>query len=75
MDLLDSRRFAILFFLKFLAAWIGWHFKAFFWYIGLVFRLWFAIGLDHNFDHSDSDISRHFKYPKPKPRLRDFSVS
>ena len=44
-----------------------WRMRAGLWYIGLGFRLFFAIGLDSNYEHgSDEDLSRHFKCPIPR---------
>ncbi len=50
-------------FLKYICGWLIWHLKAGSWYLGLGFRLYFAIGLDRDFHHGEEDISRHFKCP------------
>jgi hypothetical protein len=55
-------------FLKYIGGWVAWHVKAGFWYAGLLFRLWFAIGLDRDFDHgsSDREVADTFKCPYPR---------
>ncbi len=53
-------------YLKFILGWIAWRFKAGAWYAGLAFRLYFAIGLDRDFNPGDDNVSREFKYPGKK---------
>lgn len=53
--------------LRYLWGAVVWRFKALFWYCGLIFRLWFAIGLDRDFDPSkEEDLKTMFRYPEPK---------
>jgi len=40
-----------------------WHIRAGFWYVGLAFRLYFAVGLDKDYDPSNPDVSRYFRCP------------
>jgi len=53
-------------FARFLFGWLVWHIRAGFWYLGLGFRLYFAAGLDQDFDPSRDDIGRHFRCPIPR---------
>lgn len=54
-------------YLRYLWGAFTWRIKAFFWYCGLVFRLWFAIGLDRDFDPSkEENLKQMFRYPEPK---------
>ena len=54
-------------YIRFFLGAVKWHFRAGFWYIGLGMRLFFAIGLDSNYDHgTDNDPARHFKCPIPR---------
>ena len=44
-----------------------WRLKAGLWYVGLGLRLWFAIGLDRDFDPSkDENLKDMFAYKEPK---------
>lgn len=53
--------------LRYLWGALIWRIKAGFWYIGLALRLWFAIGLDRDFDPSkEENLKQMFKYPVPK---------
>ena len=64
-------------FARYIGGWISWHFRAGFWYAGLLFRLWFAIGLDRDFDHntSDREVANLFKCPYPKTYTRHLRTS
>ena len=56
--------------LKFLFGWIAWHVRASFWYLTLGFRLYFAVGLDKDFNpDGDQDMSQYFKYKREKSYL------
>ena len=46
--------------------WLSWHLRAGLWYLKLGFRLYFAAGLDQDFDPSREDVSRHFRCPYPR---------
>ena len=57
--------------LKFGAGWLWWHLKAAAWYLALAFRLFFAVGLDRDFQPGeDQDMVRHFRYPAPRSYRR-----
>lgn len=57
-------------YLLFALGWLVWHIKAGFWYIGLAFRLFFAIGLDSNHQikqgASDEEMAELFRYKAPR---------
>ena len=59
---------------RFFGGWLGWHLRAGFWYLGLAFRLYFAVGLDRDF-HPDRepDMSRHFRCPYPRSYRQNLS--
>lgn len=43
-----------------------WHIRAGFWYLMLGLRLYFAAGLDQDFDPAKDDVGRHFICPIPR---------
>lgn len=52
---------------KYVLGWLSWHIRALFWYLTLGFRLYFAVGLDRDFNpESDQDMSQKFKYTREK---------
>ena len=56
---------------RYLTGALTWRIRATFWYSGLIFRLWFAIGLDRDFDHSkEEDMQKMFSYPEPRAYRR-----
>ena len=58
-------------YVRFIFGWLVYRIKAAFWYMGLAFRLWFAIGLDRDFDHSkEENLAEEFKYPGKKTYRR-----
>ena len=53
--------------IKFLWGWVTWHVRAGFWYLGLAFRLWFAVGLDRDYNHAgNEDPTKDFQCPIPR---------
>lgn len=52
-------------YLQFITGAAIWYIRAGFWYMGLGFRLYFAIGLDRDFKpgEDDQDMKRHFVCP------------
>lgn len=53
--------------LKFVAGWLAWHVRAFFWYLTLGFRLYFAVGLDRDFNpDGEQNMGRHFRYGRKR---------
>ena len=50
-------------FLFFIWGWCTWHLRAGIWYAGLGFRLYFAVGLDRDFDARTTDVARQFRCP------------
>jgi hypothetical protein len=53
--------------LQYLSGAFVWRVKAGVWYTGLGLRLWFAIGLDRDFDPSkEESLEEMFRYPVPK---------
>ncbi len=57
--------------IKYVIGWFVYRVKAGFWYLGLLMRLWFAIGLDRDFDHSkEEDVRKEFTYPAKKEYRR-----
>ena len=63
-------------YLRFLMGALIWRLRAGFWYLTLAFRLYFAIGLDRDFDpeKDGADMSRHFKCPYPRDYRRHLAI-
>ena len=55
---------------KFALGWLLWRIRAGLWYVGLGFRLFFAVGLDRDYHPDRDDAARHFKCPIPRAYLR-----
>jgi len=53
-------------YIKFLVGWLVWRLRAGVWYAALGFRLYFAIGLDRDFNPGDDNVAKEFKYPVEK---------
>ncbi len=51
---------------KYLFGALVWHVRAGFWYMGLGLRLFFAVGLDQNFDPRKDDVAETFRCPIPR---------
>ena len=45
---------------------MAWHLRAALWYLQLGFRLYFAVGLDQDFDPAKDNTARHFQCPHPR---------
>lgn len=57
--------------IRYVSGWLVWHVRAFFWYVTLAFRLYFAVGLDRDFHPDrDQDMSKQFKYMRERTYLK-----
>ncbi|CAM2007262.1 hypothetical protein [Acanthopleuribacter pedis] len=57
---------------RYVIGWFVYRVKAGWWYFCLALKLWFAIGLDRDFDHTKDDeaVAREFSYPGKKEYRR-----